>query len=106
MLIYIAIYHAAPVLPIIGDVLDDTTPIGMWGGLNAVVGLGFGLVALSALDVVAGSWLWRSLRKGGKLGIALQPFNLLIAYGFGIPGLFVLAPLWLTLLALGWRSLT
>jgi hypothetical protein len=46
-----------------------------------------------------------SLRKGGKLGIAIQPFNLFFAYGFGIPALYVLAPTWLILISLGWKSL-
>jgi hypothetical protein len=105
LLAYVAYYHAAPVLPLIGDVLDDSTPIGMAGGLNAVIVLGIGLVAVSVLHVVAGLWLRHSLKKGGKLGIIIQPFNLFFAYGFGIPALYVLAPLWLILIALGGKSL-
>lgn len=105
LLTYIAYYHAAPILPLIGSVLDDSTPIGMIGGLNSVLVLGIGLVAVSALDVVSGLWLRRELKKGGKLGIVLQPFNLFFAYGFGIPGLYVLAPLWVILISMGWRSL-
>jgi hypothetical protein len=105
LLAYVAYYRAAPVLPLIGDVLDGTTPIGIAGGLNAVLVLGVPLVAVSALDVLAGFWLWRSTKRGGKLGIAIQPLNLFFAYGFGIPGLFVLAPLWLLLIALGWKGL-
>ncbi|HLQ06416.1 MAG TPA: hypothetical protein VK126_01520 [Nitrososphaerales archaeon] len=105
LLAYVAYYHAAPVLPLIGDVLDDSTPIGVAGGLNAVIVLGIGLVVLSVLDVVAGLWLRHSLKKGRKLGIILQPFNLFFAYGFGIPALYVLAPLWLILIVLGWKRL-
>jgi len=30
---YIAYYHTAPILPLIGSVLDDITPIGMLLGL-------------------------------------------------------------------------
>jgi hypothetical protein len=105
LLAYVAYYHAAPVLPLIGDVLDDSTPIGMAGGLNTVLVLGIGLVAVSVLDVVAGLWLRRSLKKGGWLGIGLQPFNIFFAYGFGIPALYVLAPIWLILISLGWQSL-
>jgi hypothetical protein len=44
LLVYVTYYHSAPVLPLIGDVLDDATPIGMAGGLNAVIILGVGLV--------------------------------------------------------------
>ena len=102
---YVAYYRTAPILPIIGNVFDDSTPIGMAGGLNAVIAFGIVLVALSALDVVAGLWLRESLKKGGKLGIALQAPNLLFAYGFGIPGLYVFAPLWIVLISVGWRNL-
>ncbi len=105
LLAYIAYYHSTPVLPLIGDVLDGSTPIGMAGGLNAVLVLGVGLVAVSILDIVAGLRLRHSLKKGGWLGIVLQPFNLFFAYGFGIPALYVLAPTWLILISLGWQSL-
>jgi hypothetical protein len=105
LLAYLAYYHTAPVLPLIGNVLDDSTPIGMAGGLEAVIVLGFVLVAVSVLDVFAGYWLRQSLKKGGKLGIILQPFNLFFAYGFGIPALYILIPTWLVLITLGWKSL-
>ncbi len=105
LLAYIARYRSAPVLPLIGDVLDGSTPIGMLGGLDAVLALGIVLVAMAILEVVAGLWLWKSLKKGGKLGIALVPLNLFFAVGFGIPILYVLAPLRTVLLASGWKSL-
>ncbi len=105
LLAYIAYYRTAPILPLIGDVFDDSTPIGMFGGLNAVLALGAVLIVVSIFEVVAGFWLWRSLKKGGKLGLALQPMNFFFAVGFGIPILYVLSPLWLILLVSGWRSL-
>jgi hypothetical protein len=105
LLAYIAYYRAAPVLPLIGNVLDDNTPIGMFGGLNAVLVLGIVLVAVSVLEVLSGYWLRRSLKRGGKLGVALQPLNLFFAVGFGIPILYVLSPLWLVLIISGWRTL-
>ena len=105
LLAYLAYYRTAPVIPLIGNILDDSTPIGMAGGLEVVIVLGFVLVAVSVLDVFAGYWLRQSLKKGGKLGIILQPFNLFFAYGFGIPALYVLTPTWLVLITLGWKSL-
>jgi hypothetical protein len=105
LLAYVAYYRTALVLPLIGSVLDGSTPIGMAGGLNAVIVLGFILVAVSVLEVVAGLWLRHSLRKGGKLGIIIQPFNVFFAYGFGIPALYELVPAWLILISLGWQSL-
>ncbi len=105
LLAYIAYYRTAPVLPLIGDVLDGRTLIGMLGGLNAVIAMGFVLVAVAIVEVVAGFWLWKSLKRGGKLGIALVPLNLFFAVGFAIPILYVLAPLRTILLASGWKSL-
>lgn len=105
LLAYIAYYRTAPILPLIGDVLDGSTPIGLIGGLDAVIALGFVLVAMAVLEAVAGFWLWRSLKKGGKLGIAIVPINFFFAVGFGIPILYVLPPLRTILLAWGWKSL-
>ena len=105
ILAYIAYYHTAPILPLIGNVLDDTTPIGMLLGLNGVIALGTVQVAASILAAVAGFWLWRSLMKGGRLGIALLPVDLFFAYGFGIPILYIVPPLRSILLATGWRTL-
>lgn len=105
LLAYVAYYRAAPVLPLIGNVFDGGTPIGMLWGLNGVLALGVVLVVVSILEVVAGVWLWRSLKRGGWLGLVLQPFNLFFAVGFGIPILYLLAPLWSILLLSGWRSL-
>jgi hypothetical protein len=76
----------------------------LWG-LNGVLALGVVLVVVSILEVVAGVWLWRSLKRGGWLGLVLQPLNLFFAVGFGIPILYLLAPLWSILLLSGWRSL-
>ncbi len=105
LLAYIAYYRTAPILPLIGDVLDGTTPIGMLLGLNGVIALGVIQIATSILAAVAGFWLWRSLIKGGKLGIALLPADLFFAYGFGIPILYIVPPLRSILLVAGWRSL-
>ena len=104
-LAYIAYYRTAPILPLIGDVLDGRTPIGILLGLNGVIALGVVHMATSILDVVAGVWLWRSLIKGGKLGIALLPVDLFFAYGFAVPILYIVPPLRSILLVAGWRSL-
>jgi len=104
-LTYIAYYHTAPILPLIGNVLDDSTPIGRLLGLNGVIALGIVETATSVLGAVAGFWLWKSLMKGGRLGMALLPVDLFFAYGFVIPILFIVPPLRSIFLAAGWRSL-
>ncbi len=76
LLAYIAYYRTAPILPLIGDVLDGTTPIGLLLGLNGVIALGIVQIVTSILGAVAGFWLWNSLSKGGKLGMGLLPVDL------------------------------
>ncbi len=105
ILAYIAYYHTAPILPLIGDVLDGTTPIGMLLGLNGVIALGFVQIVTSILAAMAGFWLWHSRVRGGKVGLALLPVDLFFAYGFGIPILYIVPPLRSVLLAAGWKSL-
>lgn len=73
--------------------------------MNAVIALSLALTAEGVLEAVAGFWLWRSLKKGGKLGIILQIPNLFFAVGFGILALYVVPPVTTFLLALGWENL-
>lgn len=102
---FIAYYHTAPILPIIGNVLDGVTPIGKLGGLNLVIALGIVHAATSLLGMVAGFWLWQSSKKGGIVGMGLLPVDLFFAYGFGVPILYIVPPLRSILLVTGWRSL-
>jgi hypothetical protein len=101
---YISYYHTAPFF-LFTTFLDDNTPISMRLGLNGVIVLGIVNTATSVLGAVAGFWLWRSLKKGGKLGMALLPVDLFFAYGFNIPILWIVPPLRSVLLAAGWRTL-
>ncbi len=104
ILAYIAYYHKAPFF-FFTTFLDDNTPIGMALGLNGVIALGTVHIATSILGAVAGFWLWHSLKKGGKLGMALLPVDFFFVYGFVIPILWIVPPLRSILLASGWRSL-
>ncbi|HEV2137828.1 MAG TPA: hypothetical protein VGR53_03235 [Nitrososphaerales archaeon] len=76
----------------------------LWG-FNAGLVLGLALGVVSALEAVAGFWLWQSLKKGGKLGITLQIPNLFFAVGFAIPLLYVLPPVTTVLIASKWKNL-
>jgi hypothetical protein len=55
--------------------------------------LGASLVAVCALNVVAGAWLWQGRRRGAMLGLALTPATLGLAAGFALPFLLVPVPL-------------
>ncbi len=104
-LAYIIQTGSGPVYPVIGGVMDSSTLIWMTWGQGAVIVLGVALTVTAVLGVVAGFFLWRSLLKGGIIGLILVPFDLFFAIGFGIPILYILGPVRGLLLVLGWRSL-
>jgi hypothetical protein len=68
-------------------------------------GLGWVLVAVCALDVLAGIWLWQGKRRGARLGLATTPLASSLGIGFALPFLLLLAPIRAALVVAGWRSL-
>jgi hypothetical protein len=67
--------------------------------------LGWALVAISALDVVAGVWLWQGRRRGAWLGLAMEPPALVLSAGFALPFLLAGIPIRTALVLAGRRSL-
>lgn len=67
--------------------------------------LGWALVGVCALDVVAGIWLWQGRRRGAALGLATSPVALILGAGFALPFLLAGVPLRVALLLAGRRSL-
>src|SRR5712692_2371046 len=65
VLAYTICYRSAPVLLGI-QTPDADSKIGLLGGLDAVIALSFVFLTGAIIDVVAGSCLWRALKKGGK----------------------------------------
>jgi len=85
------------------------------GGLIGVIAgagifLGFIILVVGALDVVAGSWLMKSLRKGGILGITLSIIDIVFSAAtifilpFAIIGILIDIVL-VILIAVGWNTL-
>lgn len=74
-------------------------------GPERFTGLGWALVGVCALDVVAGLWLWHGERRGATLGLAMTPFALALAGGFALPFLAAPAPIRAALVLAGRRSL-
>lgn len=62
-------------------------------GRERFVALGLGLVAVCALNVVAGVWLWQGQRRGSTLGLAMTPVTLALGAGFALPFLLLPAPI-------------
>lgn len=67
--------------------------------------LGWALVSVCALDILAGIWLWQGRRRGGALGLATSPVALALGVGFALPFLLVGVPIGAALILAGRRSL-
>lgn len=74
-------------------------------GRNAFAVLGWALVVVCALDVLAGLWLWQGRRRGATLGLTTTPFALALGLGFALPFLLLLAPIRAALVLAGRRIL-
>ena|SRR6266508_518254 len=74
-------------------------------GPDALVAFGFLFVFVSAMELAGGYWLWRSLKKGGKLAVVLFPVSMFLWVGFLLPGPMLIGPLRLFLIASGWKAL-
>ncbi len=61
----------------------------------------WGLVGVSALDVVAGIWLWRGQRRGAVLGLATSPLTFALAAVFVLPFLLAVVPIRAALVVVG-----
>ena len=67
--------------------------------------LGLSLVVVSALDVLAGTWLWQGRRRGLRLGLATAAPAFGLSVGFALPFLLVGVPIRLALAVAGRRHL-
>lgn len=74
-------------------------------GRDGFTALGWALVAVSALDVLAGVWLWQGRRRGAQLGLAATPIALTLGIGFALPFLLLLVPIRAALVLTRWRNL-
>jgi hypothetical protein len=69
------------------------------------IALGWALVGISALDVVAGIWLWQRRRRGLNLGLATTVPALALGAAFELPLLLVGVPIRTALALAGRRNL-
>jgi hypothetical protein len=67
--------------------------------------LGWALVAVCVVDVVAGIWLWRRRRRGFRLGLVTAVPLFALGVGFALPFLLVGVPLRVALALAARRSL-
>jgi hypothetical protein len=53
-------------------------------GRDAFVALGGLLIVVSALNLLAGIWVWQGKRRGARLGLATTPLALALGIGFAL----------------------
>jgi hypothetical protein len=103
-LAYLARKGELPMTPfgwrLMGAPLVGTVRFGALGWVLALA-----LVATSALDVIAATWLRQGKPQGARLGLATTPLTLVLAAAFVLPGLLVVAPARALLLLAARRSL-
>ena len=74
-------------------------------GPDRFAALAWTLVGVSALDVLAGAWLWQGRRRCLRLGLATTLPSLALGAGFALPFLLAGVPLRVGLAWAGRRSL-
>jgi hypothetical protein len=74
-------------------------------GRGPFTALGWALIGVCALDLLAGTWLWQGRRLGAALGLATSPVALVLGVGFALPFLLVGVPIRAALVLAGRRSL-
>jgi len=74
-------------------------------GIDFTIRAAIVFTVVSALEALAGYWLWKSDRRGGRLGLVLLPAAVFFWILFEIPAGIIFGPARIAALALGWKSL-
>jgi hypothetical protein len=74
-------------------------------GMDSMIAASLLFQIVNALDVLAGYWLWKSEKKGGRLGLIMVAVGLPFWILFELPLFLLAGPLRLIALAAGWKSL-
>jgi hypothetical protein len=74
-------------------------------GQQRFIALGWALVGVCILDVLAGIWLWQGKRRGALLGLATSPLAFALGVGFALPFLLAGVPIRAALVLAARRSL-
>lgn len=96
--------------------VDGQLPMTPWGfrsmsgpfeqlGTARFQALGWTLVGVCALDMLAGAWLWQGRKRGLRLGLATTLPATILGLGFALPFLLVGIPIRVILALAGRRTL-
>ena len=79
-------------------------PLFQLAGLQAIIASIWAFGVLSALDLLAGYWLWKRHRRGTSLALVLLVGYWFFALGWAVPYMFLIGAGKGIALALGWNS--
>ncbi len=99
---YVMQNRAFPVvfgIPLMGSVYSERL------GVDFMLRAGFLFQIVNALEVLAGYWLWKSDKRGARLGFILLPLGLPFWLLFELPIPLIIGPLRAIALAIGWKRL-
>jgi hypothetical protein len=74
-------------------------------GTERFSALALALAAVSALNVLAGTWLWRGERRGLRLGLGTFAPTMALGVGFALPFLLIGMPIGIVFAVAGRRTL-
>ncbi|MBI2873356.1 MAG: hypothetical protein HYY00_09250 [Chloroflexi bacterium] len=80
-------------------------PISQGLGIDAVIVSLYLLAVVSAAEVVAGYWLWKSRKLGGVAALAISPVSRAFWIGYEVPPFILVVVVRAILVWRGWRSL-
>jgi hypothetical protein len=105
-IVYMIRHRALPIrnLPVLGQIRALSGPFEALG-MGAMILLALIFLVINLLHLLAGTWLWKSQRKGGTLEISLLGLSVVFWYGFALPIPPLVGLLETGLLAAGWKSL-
>jgi hypothetical protein len=86
-------------IPLMGSTFSERL------GIDFTIRAAVVFTVVSALEALAGYWLWKSDRRGGRLGLVLLPVAVFFWILFEIPAGIIVGPARLVALALGWKTL-
>ncbi len=92
-------------LPVMFGIKMLSGPFSERLGLDAVIAATVPWGVVNVLELVAGYWLWKSRKQGGKLALVLFPAGMIFWIGYALPIMVVIGPLRVLLLAMGWKTL-
>jgi hypothetical protein len=86
-------------IPLMGSTFSERL------GVDFMVRAGIVFQIVNALEIVAAYWLWKSDKRGGRLGLVLLPIGLPFWVLFELPIPLIIGPLRAIALVAGWKNL-